>query len=158
MASLLCEMKESKAQKLSLALPLMAPALLALLLFVNFPFPEWLRPFVELIVYSGLVGGIPYAVLVALLFWWGHRKSDTQFRRALILSPILMLPLFFMFIVTVGLIVGFHDDAAEVAVVLKELLLYVSFILGFGYSYVVLVLGTVFVLKRLGVVSPSPAI
>jgi hypothetical protein len=69
-----------------------------------------------------------------------------------------MLPLFFMFIVIVGLIVGFHDDAAEVAVVLKELLLYVSFILGFGYSYVLLVLGTVFVLKRLGVVSPSPAI
>ncbi|MGH9966755.1 MAG: hypothetical protein ACREBG_02815 [Pyrinomonadaceae bacterium] len=150
-------MKESKAHKFSLALPLVVPALVTPLVFVDVRLPGWLGTLVAFIFASGIIGGVPYVVLVALLFWWGRGKSDAQFKRALLLSPILMLPLFFVFIVLFQVItVGFLDGAPEVAEVLQDLLLYVSFILGFGYSYVLLVLGTVFVLKRLGVVAPSP--
>ena len=53
---------------------------------------------------------------------------------------------------------GAERVTGEVSEGLKGLLIYASFILGVGYSYVLLVLGTVFVLKRLGVVAPSRAI
>jgi hypothetical protein len=150
-------MKESKAHKLSLALPLMVPVFLTLLLSLDLRLPEWLTRFAVLTIYSGLVGGIPYLVLVALLLWWGHAKSDTQFKRALALSPILMLPFFLLFLLLIGLILG-GNDRFEVTEFVRTMILYFSFILGFGYSYVLLVLSTVFVLKRLGVVVPSPAI
>jgi hypothetical protein len=150
-------MKESKAHKFSLALPLVVPALLALLLSVNFPLPQWLTQFAMITVYSGLVGGIPYVVLVALLFWWGHARSHTQFKRALVLSPILMLPLFLLFQLVLSLPLG-GNDPFEVTEVIKPMIFYFSFILGFGYSYVLLVFSAVFVLKRLGLVVPSPAI
>lgn len=151
------EIKESKALKFSLALPLLVPALLALLLSLNFRLSEWLTLFAELTIYSGLLGGIPYVVLVALLFCWGHAKSDTQFKRALVISPILMLPLFLLFVLLLSLTLG-RNDTFEVTEVVKQMIFYFSFTLGFGYSYVLLVFSAVFVLKRLGVVVPSSAI
>ena len=105
-----------------------------------------------------MVGGVPYLALVAILFWWGRGKSDVQFKRALLLSPVLMVPVFFVVLLIFSLFVqGFRDEADAVDV-LKMLLLYAFFILGFGYAYVVLVLGAVFVLKRAGLITPSPAI
>jgi hypothetical protein len=152
------EMKESKAHKLSLALPLVLPALVTPLMFVDIRLPGWLETIAAFIFASGMVGGVPYVVLVALLFWWGRRKSEAQFKRSLLLSPILMRPVFFAFLVIFILITQGFRDEAEAVEVLKMLVLYVCFILGFGYSYVLLVLGIMFVLKRLGVVAPSPAI
>jgi hypothetical protein len=152
-------MKESKAQRLSLALPLLLPALVAPLVYGEFRLPDWLGTLVAFIFGSGMVGGLPYAVLAALLLWWGWNKSAAQFKRALLLSPILMIPVFLIFLVLFQVsIVGFSDGGAAGEVIPAMLLLYGSFILGFGYAYVLIVLGTVFVLKRLGVVAPSPAI
>ena len=149
-------MKESKVHALSLSLPLLVPALFAALMYLDPPFPKWLQAFMVYNVASGLVGGIPYLVLVVLLFWWGRGKSSAQFKRALVLSPVLMLPVFFLILVILSLITGsFRDEGAGVEA-LGMLLLYFLFILGFGYFYVVLVLGIVFVLKRLGVVTSSP--
>jgi hypothetical protein len=118
-------MKESQAHKLSLALPLVVPSLVAPLVLGNFSLPAWLSTLVSFIWVSGMVGGVPYLVLVALLFWWGRGKSEVQFRRAFA-SPVLMFPVFFAF-------------------------------LGFGCAYVLLVLRTGFVLKRMGLIPPSPA-
>ena len=150
-------MKESKAYKFSLALPLVVPVLTALLLSLNFRLPVWLTQLAMITIFSGFVGGIPYVVLVALLFWWGQAKSDTQFKQALVLSPILMLPLFLLFMLLLSLTLG-PNNPFEGTEAGKQLILYFSFILGFGYAYVLLVFSAVFVLKRLGVVVPSPAI
>lgn len=149
-------MKESKVYALSLSLPLVVPVLFAALMYFDPPFPKWLQTFMVYNVASGLVGGIPYLVLVVLLFWWGRGKSSAQFKRALVLSPILMLPVFFLILVIFSLISGsFRGEGAGVED-LKMLLLYFSFIIGFGYFYVLLVFGIVFLLKRLGVVTSSP--
>src|SRR3990172_4606796 len=93
------EMKESRFYRLFLVLPLAVPVLIAPLLVLDFQLPEWLGWVVLVTVYSGIIGGLPYLVLVGLLFWWGRRKSDTQFRRALIFSPIFMLAVFAMLLV-----------------------------------------------------------
>lgn len=150
------QMKESKAHKLSLALPLLVPLLVTPLVFVDIRLPKWLGTVVGFIFVSGIVGCAPYLVLVALLFWWGHGKSDAQFKRALLLSPVLMLPVFFAFVIIFSLLSGAFRDEGDPVELVKILLLYFSCILGFGYSYVLLVLVTVSVLKRLGVITPSP--
>src|SRR5688572_19525720 len=85
-------MKESRFYRFSLLLPLAVPAVIAPLLFVDFHLPEWLVWAALYTTYSGLIGVVPYLALVGLLFWWARGKSDTQFRRALILLPIFMLP------------------------------------------------------------------
>jgi hypothetical protein len=151
-------MKESRAHKLSLALPLVVPALVTPLALGNFRLPGWLGTLVPYIWVSGMVGGFPYVVLVALLFWWGRGKSDVQFKRALLLSPVLMLPVFFAFLVILSLITQGFRNEVDAEAVLTMLVLYFSFILGFGYAYVLLVFGAVFVFKRMGLITPSPAI
>lgn len=151
------EMKESTAHKLSLVLPLLLPALVTPLVYGQFRLPDWLETLVAFIFASGMAGGVPYVVLVALLVWWGRGKSPAQFKRALLLSPILMIPVFLVISVLFQIIiVGSSDGAPGVGEVFPFALLYVTFILGFGYAYVLIMLGTVFVLKRLGVVAASP--
>ena len=151
------KMKESNLQRFSLSLPLLVPLLVTPLVFLDVRLPGWLRTVVGLVFASGMAGGAPYVVLVALIFWWGRGKSAAQFKRALVLSPILMLPVFVAFLVAFTLITGSFRDEGVGVEDLKMLLLYFLLILGFGYFYVLLVFGIVFVLKRLGVVTPSPA-
>ena len=149
-------MKESRVYRFSLMLPLVVPALIAPLLFVDFRLPEWLGAIVLFTAYSGFIGGVPYLVLVALLFWWARERSEAQFRRALVFSPVLMLPLFLPFMLAISFFtVGTESGVSELV---GGLLFYVPFILGFGYVYVLLVFGTVFILKRMGVLAPSGAI
>lgn len=145
-------MKEFRAYKFSLLLPLIFPAMIAPLMFVNLQFPEWLGAVLLFTAYSGVIGGVPYLVLVTLLLRWARGKSESQFRRALVVSPILMLPLFWMFIAIVGLL-RFGTELGMPEIV-EGLLFYVPFILGFGYGYVVLVFGVVFILKRIGMIIP----
>ena len=153
-------MKESRFYRFSLFLPLVLPALIAPLLFLDFRLPEWIAWLILVVTFSGVIGGVPYLVLVGLLFWWARRKSDIQFRRALVLLPTMMIPVFAIFVV-LGLLVEawLRPDSALPAVeILRMLLTFMPFILGFGYSYVLLVFGTAKVLKRRGVLVPSHAI
>jgi hypothetical protein len=153
-------MKESRFYKLSLVLPLAIPALLAPLFLFDSPLPEWLQWLVIFITFSGVIGGIPYIVLVGLLFWWARGKSDTQFRRALMQLPILMLPVFDV-LALLGLLIERWqrpESALPASDVLMVLLGFAPSILGFGYCFVLLVFGTAFVLKRVGILEPLPAI
>jgi hypothetical protein len=150
-------MKESGFYRLSLLLPLAVPAATAPLLFVDFHLPEWLVWAVLYTTYSGLISGVPYLASVGLLFCWARRKSDTEFRKALILLPIFMVP-----VLAVLLGLGFlaeawlrPESALPVSDALLTLLGLVPFILGFGYFYVLLVFGTARVLKRRGVLVPA---
>ncbi len=160
MASLFAGMKESKFYRFSLLLPLAVPALIAPLLFVSFQLPEWMVWVALYTTFSGLIGGVPYLVLVGLLFWWARGKSDNQFRRALMLLPIFMLPVF-------AVLLGFAllaeawlrpENALALSDALVMLLGLVPFILGFGYFYVLLVFWTARVLRRRGALVPLHAI
>ena len=153
-------MKESRFYRFSLLLPLTVPAVTAPLLFVDLNLPQWLLWAALYTTYSGLIGGLAYLVLVGLLFWWARGKNDTQFRRALILLPIFMLPVF-------AVLLGFAllgeawlrpENALPVSNALVMLIFLVPFILGFGYYYVLLVFWTARVLRRRGALLPSPAI
>jgi len=153
-------MKEFRFYRLSLVLPLAVPALIAPLLFVDAAWvPEWLVWAALYTMYSGIIGVVPYLVLVGLLFWWARGKSETQFRRALILLPIFMLP---VFAVLSGLALFcearlWPENALPVSDALVMLLGLVPFILGFGYFYVLLVFGMAKLLKRRGVLVASRA-
>ena len=148
-------MQELKAYKLSLLLPLVLSAACAPFLSVDLRLPEWCGTVILFTAYSGLIGGVPYLMLVVLLLFWARGRTEKQFRRALILAPVLMLPIFSLFIVIVALFLDWESVGWETA---NGLLFYVPFVLGYGYAYVVLVLCTIFLLKRLGAIVPSRAI
>ena len=148
-------MKESTFYRFSLLLPLAIPAVVAPLLFVEFHLPKWVLWAALFTTFSGLIGGLPYLALVGLLFWWARGKTDTQFRRALILLPIFMLP-----VVAVLLGLGLLGEAwlrPESALPASDAFVMwlglVPYILGYGYFYVLLVFGTVRVLNRWGVLA-----
>ena len=153
-------MKESRFYRFSLVLPLAVPALIAPLLFVDAQLPEWLVWAALYTMYSGIIGGVPYLALVGLLFWWARRKSETQFKRALILLPIFMVPVLAV-LLGLGLLGEAWlrpENALPMSDALVMLLGLVPFILGFGYFYVLLVFGTARLLKRRGVLVASHAI
>jgi len=153
------QMKESRFYRISLALPLATPALFASLFLVDSPLPESLQWLVIVITMSGVIGGIPYLALVGILLWWARRKSDNEFRRALLLLPFLMLPVFFVFVIVINLIMWTLDRSPLLrSGLLLDGLALVPIILVFGYCYVLLVFGTAFVLKRLGLLVPRNAI
>jgi hypothetical protein len=140
---------------LSLLLPLVVSGILVPLFYVDLRVSEWLRMAIYTTAFSGLVGGIPYLVLVALLLLWGRGKTEKQFRRALTLSPILMVPIFLLFIVIFALIADRQSLGWQT---IDGLFFSVPWIVGFGYAYVVLGLTGVFILRRLGLISTSNAI
>ena len=154
------EMKESRFYRFSLWLPIITPALFAPFFLVDAHSAESLQWVVVFITFSGVIGGIPYVALVGLFLWWARGKSDNQFRRALLLLPFLMLPVFDVFVILITF--GLWMRGAEAAVLTSDLpmilLSFIPFILGFGYCYVLIVFGTAFVLKRMGILEPLPAI
>ena len=152
-------MRESKFYRLSLTLPLAIPLLAALLEFLHARLPEWLLWVLVYTTFSGIIGGLPYLILIGGLLWWSRGKTDAQFKCALALLPILMLP-----VISVMIALGLSAEAwlkPENALPLADSFLMflglVPFILGFGYLYVVLVFSSASILKRRGLLVPSNA-
>ena len=157
-------MKESRFYKYSLLLPVAVPALVWLLVTslssFNLQLPTWLIVPVVYTTFSGLIGGVPYLMLIGLLFLWARGKSDTQFKRAVALLPVLMLT-----VVIVLIVVALSAEAwfqPENAVgfwdALLMLLGLVPFILGFGYFYMLVVFSAAAILRRRGMLLSSGAI
>jgi hypothetical protein len=71
------------------------------------------------------------------------------------LSPILMLPMFSLYLLGLALILDRQSLGRQT---LDDLLFYVPWILGIGYGYVLLALIFRFIFRRLGVVSSSNAL
>jgi len=144
---------------LSLALPLAVPLLVAPLLFLAVRLPEWVVWAALYTTYSGIIGGLPYLILIGLLLWWARDKSDTQFKRALALLPILMLPVVGVIIVLALLAEAWlqPENALPLSDVILMLLGLFPFILGFGYFYVLLVFFAAFLLRRRVVLVPAHA-
>ena len=80
-----------RAYKLSLLLPIIVPILFAPALFFIRSIGESGATVLMTILYSLVYGGIPYLILVGILLFWMRGKDETQIRRALLLSPLLML-------------------------------------------------------------------
>ncbi len=95
--------------------------------------------------------------LVGLLLLWARGKSEVQFRRSLVLSPLLMLPIVWVLIEIVSLLrFGLASTLSELG---EVIVFYTPFVLGFGYAYVCIVLGSVWALRWAGWLdSSAPAI
>ena len=154
------QMKESRFYRFSLVLPLAVPALMAPIVFFNLQLPTWLTWVVVYTTFSGIIGGVPYLILIGVLLWWARGKSDTQFKRALLLLPVLMLPVVVVLIVAALLVEAMlrPENALSLPDILLMLLELTPFILGFGYFYVLVVFFTAFILKRQGVLVPPQAV
>jgi hypothetical protein len=124
-------------------------------LFVGTSLPQWLRQPLGLAALSGIVGAIPYMVLVVLLLLWARGKTEKQFLYALLVSPILMLPLFSLYLLVIALILDRQSLGWQT---FDDLLFYFPWILGVGYGYVLLALICLFIFRRLGVISSANAI
>jgi hypothetical protein len=90
-----------------------------------------------------------------LLLLWARRKTEKQFLYALLVSPILMLPVFFLYLLAIVLILDRQSLGWQT---FDDLLFYAPYILGIGYGYVLLALICRFIFRRFGVISSSNAI
>jgi hypothetical protein len=137
----------------SLLLPRLAAAaagLLGVLLGENNPAAPWLG----IVTWSGIIGGIPYVLVAGGILWWSRRRSAAQLRRALWLAPILMIPALLLPIAVYSVVSrggGSADRFSESMVFMGAMVLL------FGYVYVALVEAGALLGRRLGVVAPPPA-
>src|SRR5690349_3471940 len=75
----------------SLLLPLLAAAaagLIGALLGESTSAAPWLG----IVMWSGLVGGLPYLLVAGGILWWSRRRPAHDLRRAIWLAPVLMVP------------------------------------------------------------------
>lgn len=149
-------MKSINIYKWSLFLPLIVPLLFALpLLFVSQNAVEpfgWFSGVMAIFIYSGMIGGIPYAILAGFLLFWMRGKTEKQIRCALFLAPILLIPMFFAFITLLSVLrLGIVENLGNM---IPEFIFYIPFLLGFGYGYVALVFGAIYLLKRMNKIKP----
>jgi hypothetical protein len=145
-------MRELKFYKLSLLLPLILSAACVPFLFLNVRLPEWIGNAIGITAWSGLVAGIPYVIFALALLLWARGRTERQFRHALILSPILLLPVFSVYIFIIALFIDRQSIGWQTLI---GLYFYVPWILGYGY--VALVLSITFFFRRLRLISPSTA-
>ncbi|MFZ1700600.1 MAG: hypothetical protein WBO10_17115 [Pyrinomonadaceae bacterium] len=136
-------MSERRIYQISLALPIIFPAISLVITPRNLdsiygPIGTILTAFI----FSGLVGGIPYGILAISLLVWMRNKDLSQVRRALLFSPLFLIPIFmvFSFIVAVVFINESPPDSAA-QVYLMYCGLFTGYILAFGYFYVMIAFG-----------------
>lgn len=87
---------------------------------------------VELLVYSLLYGGLPYAVLAAWATWAIGGRTEREIRRLMFRAPLLMIAVYAPVALFAGIIVGAPMPFAAVALLGSILILL------FGYAYVAL--------------------
>jgi hypothetical protein len=107
-----------------------------------------LQTFISRAGLAAVVGGLPYALLALGLLWWMHGKSEPQIRRAMFIAPLLMVALLGVVIVCLVALEGAPLDAE----VFTAWLVYSGYALGFGYFYVAVASGIVWLARRMGAV------
>ncbi len=114
--------------RLCIWLPIVVPALAVLTVrALGVPIADWLP--VEILLYSLVYGGLPYAVLAAWATWWVGGRTEADVRRLMIRAPLLMIAVFATLAVAVGLAVGRPRAWIAVAVLGSAVIL----VLGYGY-------------------------
>ena len=84
----------------------------------------------EVLLYSLVYGGIPYAMLAAWATWWIGGRPESEIRRLMFRAPLLMVALFVPVAVLVGVAVGAPQPFLGVAG------LGAAVVLPLGYGYV----------------------
>ncbi len=145
-------MNPIKLYKWSLTLPLVVPILFAPTLLLLRNTTETIAIVVLSIVYSGIVGGIPYLILAIVLFRWMKEKNELQIRKKLLQSPLLMLGVFiacftlihlFFFILSMG-----REINEQITQFTVGLIFCSALILIFGYFYIFLTFGIVHIFRK----------
>jgi hypothetical protein len=90
----------------------------------------------EMLAYSLLYGGLPYAFLAIWATWWVGRHSEVEIRRLMIRAPLLMGSIF----VPMSLILGFAGGALGPFAAVAVLGLLTILVLGYGYVGIALLL------------------
>ena len=139
-----------KIYKYSLSLPLLIPLIFAPGLLFLPSMNETVAIIFLFIVYSGLIGGIPYLVLVTILLGLMRGKNELQIRNALMFSPPLLVGIFVSGFGLLHLLSIFANKTTigeSLSQFFVGSILCSIFILIFGYSYVLLVFGLVQILR-----------
>lgn len=83
----------------------------------------------EMIAYSLIWGGLPYAVLAVWATWWVGGRPESEIRRLMFRAPLLMAAVFVPMALIAGLAVGAPGPFAAVAALGAIVIL----LLGYGY-------------------------
>lgn len=115
--------------RLSIWLPLLVPAVV-IVVARTFGLRIAQGVIWEMLAYSLVYGGLPYAVLAIWATWWVGRHSESEIRRLMMRAPLLMGGVFVPLALIAGFSVGAPGPFAAVAV------LGLLTILVLGYAYV----------------------
>lgn len=131
-------MDEKRIYKFSLLLPVVVPILCLVLMTVASDFiPESLTSLLFVTVFSLVFGGLPYAVVAILLFIWMWDEEPRRIRIALLLSPIVMIAVFFLLAFVYTFVSGEYSfSTLTYNNVVYPVMFYSGFILAYGYFYV----------------------
>ena len=127
----------------SLLLPLAIPILFAPALYLAVPsVGETLGLVVLIIVFSGIIGGLPYVILAAGLAFWMRNKNEKQIRGVLALSPLFMIALLAIALSILRFVPSDSWDVLHSISGFFGMLGVLSFFtVVFGYVYVLIVFG-----------------
>ena len=144
-------MNEERVYKYSLALPIVLPVICLLIApltpsnldTVYGPIARVLMAFIL----SGVIGGIPYAILAIGLLVWMRDKDLIQIRKALLLSPLFLIPIV-LFGGLIFIAVGLNVSASYPLVYVYYMLVFSACTLAFGYFYVLIVFGLARLIRK----------
>jgi hypothetical protein len=135
---------------LSLALPVVVPALFAMLVRAGVGI-EWFESATVFVVLAIWIGGYAYAAIAIGYLIWMRKKSEREIRRASYLAPPLMLVAFFL----EAAIVLARSDGHLSPDAANGFASWGGCILVLGYCYVFAAHGMLFVAKRVRWVAES---
>jgi hypothetical protein len=117
-------------------LPLIVPALVAIAV-QGLDLRPGLSPLtkpVQLLLISGLYGGMPYFLLAVYATWWIDGRAEAAIRRRALLAPLWMIGVWIPLAALIGILYGRSDAFLGFAGI------GILFIVPLGYAYVVLTL------------------
>jgi len=93
-------------------LPILVPVAVIILVhqFGLPPGPNHVRGAAQVLGFSLLYGGVPYAALAGWATWWVGGREEARIRRAMYWAPILMLAVFIPTALAVGLALGLSNN------------------------------------------------
>ncbi|HQU81777.1 MAG TPA: hypothetical protein PKY59_01545 [Pyrinomonadaceae bacterium] len=142
-----------KFYRFSLFLPIIVPLLISPAMLFLPTMSHNLGLIVLFVVYSVLAGGIPYLILAIPLFFRMRNKTENHIRKRLLLMPVGMIAIFAIFALAAFIGSLFSADRNTFATFkggLESLLFVSLFTLIFGYFYIGLTFGILWLLKRSG--------
>jgi hypothetical protein len=128
-------MSPSTFYRCALWLPLLLPAIVAVLVHgLGMPTTGIMHKVVQVLLMSGVYGGVPYALLAAYATWWIDHRPEDEIRRRALVAPLWMIGLWWC----CAMVIGILARRAEMFLGLGAL--GTAVIVPLGYAYVALVL------------------